>query len=169
MTKRLLLFGFVMIQIIFFGCNSTESKYKSFIGKEYRSLTEFKEFKGFEELGGTLINKLENNEYTLSHYKNDSIDLIAFEKIVKQPIGKVKYLLIDILEIKGLAKNQYISYGMCRLNKQEDSEIIAVYVDSDTEYYKNINKAWRANREKGKIESIDIKGIDCINEGFGEE
>ena len=23
------------------------------------------------------------------------------------------------------------------------------------------------NREKGKIESIDIKGIDCINEGFG--
>lgn len=165
-----LILGMILILFFLVSCKNSDSKYKEAVGKEYRTLTDLESYKGFEELGGSMIESLNNIDYGFSHLKKDSIDLIAFEKILKQKTGKAKYLLIDILEIKGLKKNQYICYGQCRLNEKLDSEIIAVYdYEEDVEYYKNVVIAWRANRKNGHIESIDLRGIDCINEGYGVE
>jgi len=168
MKKVRLFFGIILILLIEFSCR--DSKYKEAIGKEYRTLTEFDVYKGFEDVGGVMIENLNNTDYGMGHLKKNTIDLIAFEKILRQQSGSTRYILLDILEISGLQSDQYIAYGLCRYNEKPDSEIIAIYnYEEDVEYYKSIVKAWRANRKSGCIESIEVKGIDCINEGYGVE
>jgi hypothetical protein len=163
-----LVLGLIVFISTALSCANSDSKFKNVIGKEYRSLAEFKEFKDFEELGGAMIESYKNTDYGFEHLRKDSVNLIAFEKILNKAKGKPSYLLIDILEIKGLSKNQYISYGNCRIDGKPDSEIIAIYVfKDDVEFYNNVPQAWRANRKTGKIEKISTTGIDCINEGYG--
>lgn len=169
MRIKLILLGFVTLQIFLLSCKQKDTSYTDFKEKEYRSLTEFEAFKGFVESGGIMIGTFDNIDYAFKHYMKDSIDIIAYEKVIKTSSGKANYTLVDVLEIKGLKENQYISYGLCRMNEKIDSEIIAVYQvdDQESEFYKNVIKAWKVNRLKGKIEPIDINGIDCINEGYG--
>jgi hypothetical protein len=160
--------GILTTSILISGCHSKSPNFKSLIGKEYRTLTEFDMMKGYEEPVGIMLESLNDNEYGLSSYKKGPIDLIAFERVIRQANGETKYSLIDILEINDRGKNQYIICGLCRLNEKTDKDIVAVYQDknSDVQFYTKIIKAWKANRKTGKFEQIDTKGIDCINEEY---
>jgi hypothetical protein len=157
--------------IILTSCNTKKSEYRKIIGQEYYSLREFKPFINFQEVGGSFINRNESVAFTINHYQSGVINIIAFEKIADESQRRVKYSLLDILEISDLKQNQEIAYGNCRLNGKSDQEILAIYEasDQDVEYFTQILKAWRANTKTRKIEEISIKGIDCENEVYGVE
>jgi len=166
MNRYFLLAALISMQL---NCSPGQSKYEEFIGKTYRSLTEFETFNTFNETQRKIIGNFDNVDYVVSHYVKDSTNLIIFEKIVKQPSGKAKYLMIDIVETSRLLENQKIEFGVCRLNEKSDSEIIAIYGSEveEVKYYSNIIKAWKANRKIGRLEKIDSKGVDCVNTSYG--
>ena len=157
--------------ILIFSCNSKKSEYEKIIGQEYYSLRVFKPFINFQEVGGSYIVKNGSKPFAINHYKSGDVNIIAFENVVDESQRRAKYSLIDIFEISDLKQNQQIAYGICRLNGEPDQEIFAIYEvsDWDVEYFTQIVKAWRANTKNGKIEEISTKGIDCINEVYGEE
>ncbi|PPJ62717.1 hypothetical protein CUN59_14130 [Cuspidothrix issatschenkoi CHARLIE-1] len=55
----------------------------------------------------------------------------------------------------------------CLRNGIRDYSIIAVAKIQDTEYFRQIQKAWRANRKTRKFEAISTKGVICENTGYG--
>lgn len=172
MNLKIIKVLFILCYSIFIiSCNSRKSEYQKIIGQEYYSLREFRPFVNFKEYGGTYININDSSAFTLNHYKSGVNNVIAFEKIVDKSQRRVKYTLLDILEISDLKQNQYLGYGICRLNEIPDQEIIAIYesADMDVEFYTHILKAWRANSKTRKIEEISINNLDCMNEGYGEE
>ena len=157
-----------MTQLLITGCSSKELKLNDFIGKEYRTLNEFEYFKDFKEIGGNIISLPDNDDYCFSTYKKDSLLLVTYEITTKRIEGKAIFKLLDILEIKGLKSNQNVNHSTCRKDGEYDPEIIVIYEveEPSVEICKNILKAWKANRKTGRIEAIDITGLDCINQGF---
>ncbi|MBO1070725.1 MAG: hypothetical protein HEQ13_15785 [Dolichospermum sp. DEX189] len=58
--------------------------------------------------------------------------------------------------------------GSCLRNGVSDLEIIAIAKIQDTEYFRQIQKAWRANLKTRKFEAISTKGVMCLNTGSGD-
>lgn len=143
--------------------------FKEYIGQDHRSISEFEDFKGYEDFGGMMIGSdSEGTEYGFSHYSTEGSQIIVFET-VRTVNRKGVYTLIDGLIIANLDDNQYLMYGQCMLDGEEDAFIVAIYESDklDEENFTNIIKAWRANPEKGRFETIKTKSISCYNEGFG--
>ena len=155
----------ITVLFLFVSCNSNGPDFRSLIGKEYQSLNEFGIMKGYAEQVGIMLESLNDKEYGLSYYKKGPIHVIAFERVIRQSNGTTKYFLLDILKINYVGKEQYVKLGLNRLNGENDIAIISIYqYENDVQFFTNIVKAWRANRETEKIEKIDTKGIDCTNE-----
>ena len=157
--------GVVTILFLFLSCNSNGPDFRSLIGKEYQSLNEFGIMKGYAEQAGIMLENLNDKEYGLSYYKKGPIHVIAFERVIREPNGTTKYILLDILKINNVDKEQYVKLGLNRLNGKNDINIVSIYqYENNVRFFTKIVKAWRANRETEKIEQIETKGIDCINE-----
>jgi hypothetical protein len=147
-------------------CQSKSNTKASLVGRIYRDLGEFDEFKGYKEQRGTLIDPVtETGNYGLSVYAKSGYYIVVFDWSI--PSEKVKYKLLDILRVGPIKPQQDIILTMCRLNEKHDSQIIALVKTNNSEYFKTIYKAWRANKKTGRFEAISTKGIDCLNDGYG--
>ncbi|MTJ29106.1 hypothetical protein FJR37_04530 [Aphanizomenon sp. UHCC 0183] len=58
-------------------------------------------------------------------------------------------------------------HHLCLRNGIRDSSIIAVAKIQDAEYFRQIQKAWRANLKTRKFEAISTKGVICENIDYG--
>jgi hypothetical protein len=148
------------------GCKYKGSKYKDIFGKEYVNLTDLDSFKDYKYVGGALTKRIDTTNYGIDIYKKDSLYVVAFEYMIQQIHKANTYILIDIVEINGIKKNQEIGYVTCLKDGKEDRSIFVVYESSNSEHFKNISRAWVANFKTKKIEEIDSKSVDCINENF---
>jgi glycogen synthase len=79
--------------------------------------------------------------------------------------NSIKSTVFDVIETKKVPKNYNICIATCRKNRKENIEIIALAKYANANYYKQISKSWRCNRDKMRFEYLDKKGIDCLNEG----
>lgn len=140
---------------------------KKYKGKIYRELKEIDFFKSYGDAGGTMIESYNGIDYCISHFYKNNKHLIVLNQILKLDEQKVKYLALDMIEISGISEKNYISFGSCRKHKKSDSEIIAVHVNEDEEYFNKIIIAWRADRIKSMIYEIKPEYIDCANDGYG--
>ncbi|MCY1635939.1 hypothetical protein [Marinifilum sp. D737] len=129
------------------------------------NIVEYKFFDGLTHNGGTLLELLDQ-DYLLSHYSNDFKHLIVLEELFSNGDGTNKSKIIDMIEINGLEKNQYISYGFCSIDNVNDSGVFAVYEYENTEEFTKIYKAWKAIPKERMIKEINTKGVSCINEGY---
>lgn len=145
-------------------------------GTVYRQISEVPQLKEYEYQRGGVIstNKDENGDYRygLAQYGNDKNYVIALEEFIREPNNpKPQRKILDTLNINKLNIDEIITFYNCRLNKATDSEIIAIVKgngNDGVEYYNQIIKAWRADPKTQKIIPIeDLKGIDCLNEGYG--
>jgi hypothetical protein len=84
--------------------------------------------------------------------------------------GQKQRIITDILEIKKseIAPNQKIT-EYCQTKTGFDAEVFALVKDEpNSEFYTHIIKAWRANRETAKFETIKPRKIrKCGNESHG--
>lgn len=140
-------------------------KDNSIFSKRYRDITEFECFTNYKEAGSTIIGNQGNQEYGISQIKKGRLDILLLNRVY--PGKKATFEILDTLQIRNLKNTEYISCQVCRKDKVQDSEIIAIVVYENKEYFSKVLKAWRANRKTGKITSISVKGIDCLNEGYG--
>lgn len=162
---QILLLALILISIS--ACELFQGKYDKIYGQTYYSLREFKPFVHFHAGGGADIGPLGNSTYTVSDYYDKDNEIVALERLVDTKGSRMKFCLLDILEVPKLKKNQYLDFGNGMLNQKPDPEIISIIevTNPDVLTYTNVIKAWRANRKTGKFEEMDTKGIVVNNEG----
>ncbi|RKS02806.1 hypothetical protein [Flavobacterium sp. 102] len=183
----------LLILLALFSCKKTEEteipaeeivvtdsliteKPSELFGTIYRNITEVASLKEYEHQAGSIIEKVKDAngdyKYGLSQYGNDKNYILLFDELIREANNpKPKYKILDTLNISKLSIEENIAICTCRHNKIPDSEIIAIVksqANDGIEFYTNIVKAWRADTKTQKIVPIeDLKGIDCINEGYG--
>lgn len=81
--------------------------------------------------------------------------------------NSVKFIILDTVNIGSIPSAQSIVTSGRRLRKRNNNNIIAIVKLGDKEYTNNVFRAWKINRPKHKIERISVKGLDCLNEGYG--
>jgi len=154
---------------------ATAEKPNELYGTIFREISEVPQLKDYVDQGGSILepkDSLGNYKYAIGQYGNDKNFLIVLEELIKEPNNpKSKFKILDTLNIQKLNPDEILTYTTCRLNKIHDSKIIAIvksHSSDDVEFYDHIVKAWRADTKTQKIVPIeDVKGIDCINEGYG--
>jgi hypothetical protein len=94
-----------------------------------------------------------------------------FEIIVaRDSKGTPTFQVIDVLKLPKLSKSDTRAGGAgspCLLKGVRDLEIVAIAQYQDAEYWRQIKKAWRSNRNSGKFEEISPRNIACENPGWG--
>lgn len=117
---------------------------------------------GARDLGGGLLS---DEDYGVTRFKKGKKYMLWLEKIVERnsegvPIWEVR----DVLSFDKLKKNQefLFSYSSpCKQNGRENLNLIVLAKHAPGAKTYRIIKAWRANVEKEKFESVSIRGIAC--------
>ncbi|MEP6676921.1 MAG: hypothetical protein ABJA78_17295 [Ferruginibacter sp.] len=136
------------------------------IGVKYTNDRHIKGLEGFTYREGSIASPLEDEQlFSVSVYKKGTTSVVLFSL---SETDKKTFQVLDLLEIKNVTAGQDIKTMVCRENKIDNIEIVTLVKYSRSEYLKNVLKAWRFNRDKIRFETIPVKGIDCLNEGFGE-
>lgn len=159
----------LIILLVITLCDAQNPLFKKYIGQEHRSISEFEDFSDYKDFGGMMIGSDSlGREFGFSRYGNKEGQVVVFET-VKTVNRKGVYTLIDAILVNNLDTNQYLLYGQCSLNDEENSFIVVVYEEEpgDNEFYTNILKAWRANPKSNCFDAIGPDNIKCFNEGFG--
>jgi hypothetical protein len=110
--------------------------------------------------------------YGISQVKKGNQEMLWFEIVVNRDRtgNPSQWLVIDVLTLPKTNKSYTMvgQGGSCRRNGVSDHDIIAVAKIQDTEYFRQIQKAWRANRKTRKFEAISTKGVICLNTDSGD-
>ena len=87
-------------------------------------------------------------------------------KICRDTTGKTFYEIINTLALTlDLEQQEVVSSRSCEINGIFDPEIVAVGDRLPySEKLKNIQQAWRANKQTKAIEEISVDGIECYRE-----
>ena len=123
-----------------------------------------------EEYGNIIGDPFNNTVYSVAWMSSECSQMLWLESsssrnVKGQPIWKV----LDVMAAPNYGKDETLVIGFCKIDDKSDPEVLAVVkYEQDKEYFNKIIKAWRANRTKGKFESITTKGISCLNESYGE-
>jgi hypothetical protein len=167
MQKALLL---SIVLFSFFVAKAQSGKYAgskaSIIGKIFTSPDSIPGLKGWTYYEGAVMNTDPINDtelHLVEVFKKGTTFLIIFS--IKEDTAVTKYLIADVVEVKGVINGWSIRTSSCRFNKVFNGYILAWGKDTDSEYMKIIKKAWRINPDKRRIEVIPVKGIDCENIG----
>ena len=107
--------------------------------------------------------------YGISRVKKGNQEMLWFDMVVdRDRKGNPSQLLVlDVFSVPKMNKSYTLIGHHCLRNGIRDYSIIAVAKIQDTEYFRQIQKAWRANRKTRKFEAISTKGVICENPGYG--
>ncbi len=117
---------------------------------------------GAKDLGGGLLS---NEDYGVTRFVKGKNYMLWLERIVERnEAGVPSWEVRDVLSFGKLKKNQtfLFSYSLpCRENERENLDLIVLAEFAPkTKTYK-VLKAWQANVEKEKFESVSIEKIVC--------
>ncbi|WP_242027318.1 hypothetical protein [Sphaerospermopsis sp. FACHB-1094] len=107
--------------------------------------------------------------YGISQVKKGNQEMLWFEIVVNRDRtgNPSQWLVIDVFNVPKMNKSYTLIGYHCLRNGIRDYSIIAVAKDTNSEYFRQIQKAWRANRKTRKFEAISTKGVICENTGYG--
>jgi hypothetical protein len=136
------------------------------IGKTFvsRRLHEIEAFKNYKEMAGYAIEPL-GTDQCLNVISNGKKTVVLFTKY----IAPKSYKILAVLDAGVIGKTSRMEMGQCRINTKKNGKIVALVTNTNTQYFKKVVKAWRADEETHKFISIPIKGIDCWNEEYGND
>jgi hypothetical protein len=128
--------------------------------------------KGIQYFGGWVVDDIEYPKpsvYGISRVKKGNQEMLWFYMVVdRDRKGNPSQLLVlDVFSVPKMNKSYTLIGYDCLRNGIRDYSIIAVAKIQDTEYFRQIQKAWRANRKTRKFEAISTKGVICENTGYG--
>jgi hypothetical protein len=138
----------------------------SLIGQDYSILGNEVVFEDYsiKNIGGYLLPKDGfDADFGIAEFWSSEKRFLLFFRI-----DDSKQIITNVLEIdkKDLQNKKTTEY--CSTKNGFDSEIIAIVKDSDSEFYTEIVKAWKANRKTGKFEKVSKRKIKkCGNESYG--
>ncbi|WP_243406945.1 hypothetical protein [Cuspidothrix issatschenkoi] len=156
--------------------NSNKDNNRSYIGLRYLSPLVTPGYldhpKGIQYFGGWVVDDVEypkRSVYGISRVKKGNQEMLWFDMVVdRDRKGNPSQLLVlDVFSVPKMNKSYTLIGYDCLRNGIRDYSIIAVAKIQDTEYFRQIQKAWRANRKTRKFEAISTKGVICENTGYG--
>ncbi len=142
------------------------SNLSQYIGQTHPPLKD-----GLKEEGGDVIgNPYKSTIYSVARISSAGSQMLWLESSSsRNNKGQAIWKVLDVMAAPTYGKDQTLVIGFCKINDKSDPEVLAVVeYEQDKKYFNKIIKAWRANRTKGKFESITTKGVSCWNESYGE-
>jgi hypothetical protein len=123
-----------------------------------------------EESGNVIGDPIDNTMYSVALISSGDLQMLWLESSSsRNNKGQAIWKVFDVIAAPTYGKDQTLVIGFCKIDDKSDPEVIAVVnYEQDKKYFNKIIKAWRANRTKGKFESITPKGVSCWNESYGE-
>ena len=80
-----------------------------------------------------------------------------------------KWIVLDSFGVPPIPSGFALAYGSCSYKELADSRIIAVAkYDASSQWLGSVLWARRLNTESGAWEDVEVDGVRCVNEGFGE-
>lgn len=160
----------VLLFALFSDITFAQGKYagtkKSLIGKTYTDSHSIEGLEGWQFREGSVITAMDDPEMiTVDVFQKGTTCVVFFS--IKEDTADTDFTILDVLEIKGVTKSQYVKTAFCREDKIENAEIVALIKPIHAEYVRAL-KAWRFNRDKRRIEIKNVSRIDCLNEGFDQ-
>jgi hypothetical protein len=124
---------------------------------------------GLKSEGGWMITASDTApEYTGKTVWAGQTQMFWFSRIVaRDRTGSPAYQVVDAIKLPAIAKSRLLVGGFCQVNGVGDPGIIAVVKPTNTEYYTQVDQAWRANPKTEKIQPLNPKGVACANAGWG--
>ena len=138
----------------------------SYVGLRYRTLPD-----SLQNLGGWMIGAPLSSpepEYVVSRVQQGNRQMLWLELILsRDSAGKPLFEVKDVLDLPSLKPTEQLASGWCLVGGKRDPEVIAIAVSEDAEYWRQIGRAWRANRQTVRFEEIPPSNIVCENPGWG--
>lgn len=139
------------------------TKTKPLIGKTYNNDRILPGLPDYEYREVTLASDQDDPEqFSVSVFQKGPTYVVLFT--LNKDTTTDDYIVLDVLVIKQVKKNQTVKTVLCRQNKISNLEIVAVTQPGNSEFSPAL-RAWRFNRDKRRFELMSIKDIDCMNEG----
>jgi len=164
------LLSVIILSLFFYAANAQgkyAGSYKQLIGKIFADEKKIPGLKGFSYHEGTMLSSTDEAAPFFSElYRKGSTYIFLLTR--KTFSSAETYKILDVLEIRNVQAPWEVKSSTCRQNEKEDDMVVALVKAVNTAYLKNIKQAWRIDLAKGVINATSTKGIDCINEGFGE-
>ena len=117
---------------------------------------------GAKDLGGGLLS---DEDYGVTRFKKGKNYMLWLERIVdRNETGVPSWEVRDVLSFGKLKKNQefLFSYSSpCWENNEENLDLIVLAESAPKPKSYKVLKAWRADVEREKFQSVSIKGIVC--------
>lgn len=135
---------------------------KGLLGKEFTDHNKNSLLKGYSWHQGDLISGKDDvpSQFLTIYFKGgDAIIVYSVQKLQSAEA----YQVADLIELKQLPAGLDIRTAGCSEGNTEGQIIIAL-VKPGNKNYATVVKAWRCNRDKLRIEPLNIKSIRCMNE-----
>ena len=135
----------------------------SYVGLRYGALPP-----GLEELGGSLLDFVDEPEYAVALVAAGTRQMLWLNRFThRDDEGKAHWDVRAVLELPALRDDEVLSYGgLCQIDGEPDAEVVAIARAEDAESFTTIRRAWRANRSLESFEEIPTSGVTCVNEGY---
>jgi hypothetical protein len=170
----------LMFLILFLTCGKKEQEQqiatadssKSELPAQYQKLigTEFGPDSfpaGFEEKTGYVFGFTEGDEYVIDHVTNGQVNLLWFCKLTRRDTEGRPYLkILDMEILPQLQPEEILSIGNCNYRQEPDPEIVALVKMVRNEITTEVHYAWRANRQRGKFQTVPPDSVQCLDESF---
>lgn len=149
--------GFLPIQ------DGSPRQHNDLIGQVYKQVYEIKQLKSFKQEEGILIDEAIKDRIGFARISNGNTTMVLCTKYVEPRSSKI----LAVLDIGKLQKNTQVIMAKCRVNARADGYIVAVVKPTSGKYFKQVIQAWRMDMKSNRFVSIPTKGLDCINEEYG--
>lgn len=107
-------------------------------------------------------------DYSIGILKNlDQLHIFFGKSAPRINPKKARWFVTDLMPYPKTPAGFHVVYGFCERDGSPDASIIAVVKTTDSEWFSNVQTAYRANMNTGRFEESSIKGVRCRNEGWG--
>jgi hypothetical protein len=137
---------------------------KKLIGTQYADERNITALQNYQHIQGTLISSLDvANRLFLNIYTRGTTRVVIFSAAMDTSFSRFE--ILDVLLVQQVQPGWEIKTGVCRLNKKDDIEIVALAKTAEKAYFTVIKRAWRCDRTQKIFTAIHAKEVDCLNEG----
>lgn len=159
------------------GCKSaneeqrSDSDEKSIFSRSFQDFPEIDFLNDYQKVSDTSIyGESYIPQYKITRFKKENHTLILFRRITLDNKRKEHYTIVDTIQLALLPSNQHLTIGYCEKEGINNEGLIAVIEVTENLTTENIQRAWRANIDTEKIESLDdVQGFKCWNEFYDSE
>ena len=136
---------------------------------EHRGLTADPETLGYVYLEGYVLRDRGGQGYGVRQYRNGGDQYLFLQRFTgRDSAGRAQWEVMDAIRVPAAPEGHSLVLGLCGRRGELDSDLIAIVRSTeDTQEWRPVWQAWRANPESGRFSLEGASEMYCLNEGYG--